>query len=107
MSISDEMTMLCSWHNHLTSGHSHGNSHYGFLQLPSNNQQNKVTSHSATSKVTITWICKPFTTNIHCARCTNVFPVTNLRLFIEIQLKKKLLTKSELMIRRRSRRRGQ
>lgn len=32
-SISDEMTILCSWQNHLTSGHSRGNSHHGFLQL--------------------------------------------------------------------------
>ena len=48
MSISDEMTMLCSWNNHLTLGHSpkiyifffyniQGNSHYGFLQLFANN----------------------------------------------------------------------
>ena len=42
-------------------------------------------SHSTTSKVTITWICKLFTTHIHCAHCTNVFLVPNLRLFIEIQ----------------------
>lgn len=80
-----------------------------FLQLADNVTPllNEVTSHSTTSKVTITWICKPFKTNIHCARCTNVFSVRNLRTFIEIQFKKTLLTKSGLTIRRRLRRPGQ
>ena len=57
--------------------------HYGKCSSSRNPTDNVSSSynlsHSTTSKVTITWICKLFTTHIHCAHCTNVFLVPNLR----------------------------